>query len=184
MEVRLMFASPRRKLISVAVGVLITSGSLVGAFAATATPAFAQPPQEVTISLTYDSPYCATIKNNDNVSGEPIQIWQCAHAGDYHWYLVEDSSCEIGAACFTFEDAQDTSLCLSAEVNRSVQLGGCGGGLAEWYDIGGNTYIGNGYGGSGYTLSAVAPNGVTDGTPMDAQPQVGPGSDVWQQWSF
>jgi len=182
-----MLASPRRKLISVAAGVLITSGSLVGAFAATATPAFAQSVksvESVTISLTYDSAYCATVKNNDNVSGEPIQIWQCAHAGDEHWDIVSDPGCEVGAACFTIKDAQDTSLCLSTEVNRSIQLGGCGGGLAEWYDIGGNTYIGNGYGGAGYTLTAVAPDGVTDGTQMSAQQQVGPGTDEWQQWSY
>lgn len=141
------------------------------------TPSAASAGTTVTICLTYASSYCADVKDGQNVSGQPIWLYEASGSRDYHWILITGVSCVAGTGCYNFEDAQDTSLCLSTTVGREIELGTCGG-RGSWYSEGGNL-LGNGAYGASYTLMVRS---VSDEVPLTALPKGESG--YWESWNY
>jgi len=162
--------------ISLFSSLLLASGVLTtGIILGTAGPASAFP--QVTIYLTNSTSYCADVKDSRNVSGQPIWLYKCSQAGDYHFYEVGGINCVAGSNCYNFEDVQNTSLCLSATSGRTVALGTCNAGLSAWYRQGGN-HMGNGFYGASGDLTVYSP--LSNGDLLYA---AGSSSGAWQQWS-
>jgi hypothetical protein len=156
-----------------ATGVL-TAGLLL-ATASSASAAPKAPAVQVTLCLTNSSSYCADVKDSDNVSGQPIWLYQSGN--DDHWIMISGVTCTAGSNCFKFEDAQNTSLCLSTTVGRAIELGTCGD-RGSWYSEGGNL-LGNGAYAASYTLMVQSPANKNLLTALPANT-----SGYWQQWSY
>ena len=181
-----------RTLIPPAASLLLAMAAFVGVGVVTAGPASAAP--EITICLTNASSFCADVKDSDNVSGQPVWLWQPKQgANDYHWYEVpvpcDDLTCAcFGQTCVEFEDAQNTNLCLGVSSNlRGISLIGCeltgvNGGTARAAWIQEGHYLVNFFLGahSGY----LAVNGpLFNGRYLYPSQSIAPGGSVWEQWS-
>jgi hypothetical protein len=183
----------RRKLISLAAGLVVTCGTFAGVTMATAGPASASP--VITICLTNASAFCADVKDSDNVSGQPIWLYRPQDgAKDYHWYEVPSYCPTMGSAtfcacpdqnCILFEDVQNPSLCLAATpTGAGIELINCqydqgGTARAEWVQLG-NKLENEFQGGTGF-LTVTGP--LFSGRYLYTDPPVASGGNEWQQWS-
>jgi hypothetical protein len=112
---------------------------------------------DVTICLLNYKTFCADVKDSKNANQQPIWLGSTTGDKDYHWKEVPQVNCGAVNLCYNFEDAQDTSLCLSSNsTNSGIVLDTCNTLLGGWYYEGGDVW-GNVYYGSCGTLSAVAP---------------------------
>jgi hypothetical protein len=136
-----------------------------------------------TISLLSSPGWCANVENHDNVAGENIWLWKCSTGEDLEWVVTGKSTCSPGTGiddCFKFEDAQDTSLCLGAPpgVGLNLELVGCGGDTAGWYNNG-NTLVSGAYSTEVIAVSAPLENGAI----LVASSKPAP-SGYWWNWSW
>jgi hypothetical protein len=180
-----------RAFILFAASLLVAVATATGVSIATAGPASASP--EIKICLTNLSSYCADVKDSDNVSGQPIWLYQLsAGAKDYYWYEVPvpctDSYCLCdGVGCIEFEDAQNPNLCLGVSSNLAgISLIGCeltegGTGRAAWISSVNSHYLVNYFKGapSGY----LAVNSPSTGRYLFPSEYVAPGGSVYEQWT-
>jgi hypothetical protein len=115
-----------RGLVPLAAGLLLIAGSITAVLASAPAPASAR--ATVTIHLTNSTSFCADVKNSVDVAGQPIWLFKCASANDYHWVQQSVPTCGVGT-CWSFKDAQNTSLCLGEAAGGSsvnAVLVGCG----------------------------------------------------------
>ncbi len=122
-----------RGLVPLAAGLLLIAGSITAVLASAPAPASAR--ATVTIHLTNSTSFCADVKNSVDVAGQPIWLFKCASANDYHWVQQSVPTCGVGT-CWSFKDAQNTSLCLGEAAGGSsvnAVLVGCGATRSVWY---------------------------------------------------
>lgn len=206
-----------RALITILSVLMLASGALAGVFAGTPPAASAQVlklgaytvrevpagaarhAQDapdlplVTICLTESSSYCVDVKSNDNVSGEPVWVWD--NGADDQWYVWGEScvgiagacytACPVGvASCYEFENAENPSLCWAIGPNEEGQLRACetgngGAGEATFYQIGDH------FRNVGWLLDGdqVAVHGPLYNGDIIGVAPYGESGD-WYQWSF
>jgi hypothetical protein len=100
--------------------------------------------------------YCADLVGTSNVVG--AKIWLYPNGSDDHWIVtLNTQGCSIiSIPCYFVEDAQDTSLCMSATGTGGapIELERCND-SGSWYNEG-NYILGNGKYGAGGNLDAQA----------------------------
>jgi len=131
----------------------------------------------VTICLTYARAYCADVKNDRHVSGQPIWIYKASAAKAYHFYDVDVNCPSTGVpGCAEFVDVKNTALCIGVVNNRNVVLQGCNAYAAEWVIVAKGTH---------YVHWANGPEFLTVSAPIAGR-QLSinyKGAGGWQQWT-
>lgn len=140
---------PRLKVALIAVALVI--GQAVGLAVAAAPGASAA--TGVLICLHDHPTACATVKNDDNVSGDPVVLYS-EGGTDGRWIVVSHLCSRTAVSCFKVEDAQNPGLCMTATgaYGAAIKLGSCGD-SGSWYDQG-NYQLGNGWYGESGDLDA------------------------------
>ena len=167
-----MSITVRRKILTLASAAL-AAVALVTGMIFEAVPASAA--TGVTVCLTNAPSQCADVKDSADTSGTRIWLYSRSDANDYHWIEVS-TGCVAGSSCFYLEDAQNTSLCLSATGTNGaqIQLRNCNE-TGAWYDEGGNE-LGNGFYGAAATL-------ITNGS-ASKDYLFGSRTGNWHQWTI
>jgi hypothetical protein len=98
---------------------------------------------------------CATVHNDDNVSGDAVVLYS-EGGRDGRWIVVSHQCSRIGGTCYSLEDAQNPGLCMTATgaYGAPIQLKSCGD-SGSWYNQG-NYHLGNGWYGESGDLDAQA----------------------------
>jgi hypothetical protein len=151
---------------------VLAAGMLTtGLAAATASPASAA--SEITVCLKNAPKWCADVRNNSNTAGTRIWLW--SNGSDDKWIETTNVSCVAGV-CFNLEDAQNTSLCLTATGTNGaeIKLEKCNN-AGSWYNEGGNM-LGNGFYGANGSLIA---NAAGQGDYLYSSR-----TGAWHQWSW
>jgi hypothetical protein len=154
-------------------GIATTGPSVGSASAAVTAPAT---PTPRTVCLTNASTQCADVKDSNDTAGTRVWLYDKSQANDDKWIEVANPSCFIGAGCIYFEDAQNTSLCMSATGTGGayVELENCED-RGSWYNEGSNI-LGNGFYGAAGNLGA---NGSASKDYVRAL-----NNAAWHQWNW
>lgn len=96
---------------------------------------------------------CATVKNDNNVSGNPVVLYSQGGT-DGRWIPISHLCSRIALTCFKLEDAQAPGLCLTATgaYGAPIQLKTCSD-QGSWYNQGAYE-LGNGWYGESGDLDA------------------------------
>ncbi|HEY3869436.1 MAG TPA: hypothetical protein VGM10_13835 [Actinocrinis sp.] len=159
----------RSFLIAAGFAVVLMSAAAPSALAATAAPGTtsasashsavtpaSRPVKGTTICAHTNTAYCVDVVGNNNSAG--AKLWLYPNGADDKWNIVlSPQGCQWDAlSCYWIEDAQNTSLCMSATGTNGapIELEKCND-VGGWYDEG-DYMLGNGAFGSAGNLDAQA----------------------------
>jgi hypothetical protein len=169
----------KRSWLLTAAAALSLAGGIAAAAPAAAAPAATVRPDlpVVTICLTYARAWCADVKNDRNVSGQPIWLYKASAAKAYHFYDVDVNCPSTGVpGCAEFVDVKNPAMCIAVRNNRNVVLLGCNAYAAEWVIVAkGSHYVHWANGPEYLTVSAPVA-----GRQLSINYKHGGG---WQQWT-
>jgi len=165
---------------------LLGSLLLLGAaVAGTVAPSPAKAATTVQLKLTNAPTNCVDVTNNDHVSGETLNLWNCSTGGSGTWNLITGIDCieKTHTNCFEFQDPHNTKLCIGTPIDSDdyLILQTCGGtdSTTSWYPEG-SGHIGSGAYGASHTMASY---GIGNGAPMAEMIAPVP-FGYWWTWSY